>query len=105
LYAGATSVVSTLWAIDNEDGIQFSRLFYANVEKAEELKNSEGSRVRDLAKVLQETLLELRKEEAASSGRRTPYHWGAFTLNGFWQMPEAFVKWDPTASLESMRIE
>ena len=105
LYAGATSVVSTLWAIDNMDGILFGRLFYANLEKAKELKNSEGSRVRDLAKVLQETLLELGKEEAASSGRRTPYHWGAFTLNGFWQMPAAFVKWDPTASLESMRIE
>ena len=92
-WAGAQAVVGTLWAIDDEDGGWFGREFYAAIGKelggshaASENEAHVGTehKIVDLAKVMQKTVVKLRKKES----KKATYHWAAFTLNGFWLLPE-----------------
>ena len=91
LYAGATSVMFALWKIDNDDGIMFSKKFFSTMEKEKNKKNSGGSFVKDIAVSMQKALLQLRNQEDGDKKMKTRYHWGAFTLNGFWQIPASFT--------------
>ena len=87
-YAGATSVISTLWKIDNEDGIAFMKAFFRALVQ---LKESCGDGMLDLSLVMQRAVSALRESDELGSGENSPYRWAAFTLNGFWEIPSAFV--------------
>ena len=87
-YAGATSVISTLWKIDNEDGVAFMEAFFRALRR---LKETCADGVLDLSLVMQKAISALRESDSLGSGERSPYRWAAFTLNGFWEIPRAFV--------------
>jgi CHAT domain-containing protein len=101
-YAGASSVVSTLWSIDDEDGAQFSKQFYAAVwEQKKRTSNTaaptavDESRTIfdctiDIARAMQTAVMKLR-QDAERKELLAPYHWAAFTLNGFWILPDRVV--------------
>jgi CHAT domain-containing protein len=101
-YAGASSVVSTLWSIDDEDGAEFSKQFYAaiweqkkrNSDTAAPAAAGEGGgifdRTVDLARAMQTAVVKLREDEERKE-RLAPYHWAAFTLSGFWILPDHVV--------------
>ena len=98
LFAGASSVVSTLWPIDDSDGAMFGAAFYeaaigtktaASTGGAKDSTASQSSMLKgtvDLARALQTAVKKLRKSNDGESN--TPYHWAAFTLNGLWFTPE-----------------
>ena len=71
LYAGATSIVGTLWPTSSRDGREFSSTFYQQVAKPS------GSIV-DLAAAYQEAVIELRAR------RSEVFHWASFVLQGLW---------------------
>lgn len=94
LYAGASSIVSTLWPVDDEDGAEFATHFYWSLlsQKAENVRNPTGGdpatglRKRlNVAKALQSAVKTLRSGLERSSA---PYYWAAFTLNGLWTVRE-----------------
>jgi hypothetical protein len=101
-YAGATSVISTLWPILDDDGADFATPFYkairAQEKRVENDKAKEGndtnrlhySRVFDLARAIQNAILDLR-EALKANDALLPYHWAAFTLNGFWLLDKGAV--------------
>ena len=91
LYAGASSILSTMWDIRMDDAHEFQEAFYeALLEQAltEDLRRRDESdtdpeRGRlDLAKVLQKTILRISVDEVGE--RKAPYHWAAFMLQGYW---------------------
>lgn len=96
-FAGAGAVVSTLWSIDDPDGEAFETEFYAALERrrarctdAEQHANGQGVRgslagMVDLAAVMREAVLALRRR--TEERLQAPYHWAAFTLNGFHFIP------------------
>lgn len=99
-FAGAGAVVSTLWSIDDTDGEAFKTEFYAALERtrAESAEAGQaGSRITDsslmgmvdLAAVMRETVRALRRRTEAQL--QTPYHWAAFTLNGFHLIPHRII--------------
>jgi len=95
-------VVSTLWSIDDEDGAQFSKQFYAAVwEQKKRTSNTaaptavDESRTIfdctiDIARAMQTAVVKLR-QDAERKELLAPYHWAAFTLNGFWILPDRVV--------------
>jgi CHAT domain-containing protein len=101
-YAGASFVVSTLWSIDDEDGAQFSKQFYAAVwEQKSRTSNTTASAAVDesrtifectidIARAMQTAVVKLR-QDAGRKELLAPYHWAAFTLNGFWILPDRVV--------------
>jgi hypothetical protein len=100
--AGATTVVGSLWPIENDDGLEFSKLFYqASFLRASDQKPgaSEGetapvtSRMRflDLAKAMQHAVLSMRAcddewcmEEEKQDMPRDLSRWASFVLQGSW---------------------
>lgn len=71
LYAGAGSVLSALWPVDDEATSEFMAFFYAGLLKqhltlAASLRNAQASM-------------------RANPRRRDPYYWAAFTLQGDWR--------------------
>jgi len=91
-YAGATSVIGTLWEINNEDGMLFSETFYEILlaEKAKSIKT--GATTLNVAVVLRKTMLHIMKQGGPESEKVMPYHWASFTLFGFWEIPLAFLQ-------------
>lgn len=85
LYAGATSVVGTLWPIRSADGRDFSKEFYDHVHSQSrrvginEETNSATSFV-DLAQSLQKAVVRIRERP----GLGDPFNWAAFVLYGAW---------------------
>lgn len=83
-YAGASSVLSTLWKIDTEDGLEFSKLFYGEFWREEDGLGKgddgegKGARVVNLAIAMQKAVLGLRRRN------KIPYHWAGFVLHGMW---------------------
>ncbi|HEX6100186.1 MAG TPA: CHAT domain-containing protein [Thermoanaerobaculia bacterium] len=71
LYAGAASVLATLWKVHQRSAAHLMRLFYD--------ARSAGPSA-DKARILQASVLELR-----DSGFSTPYHWAPFVLHGAWR--------------------
>jgi CHAT domain-containing protein len=65
LYAGAGSVVATLWRIDDAATSTLARAFYSDVS---------GPSAEALARAQRAFL--------ASGGRRGPYYWAAFEMHG-----------------------
>ena len=91
LYAGAGSILSTLWEIRMEDALEFQEAFYDEflVQLSEESRQraSEGGvdaeQFVDLAKALQKAMVKASKYEDGT--RKAPYHWAAFMLQGDWK--------------------
>jgi hypothetical protein len=73
LYAGASSVLGTIWPIASRCGREFSRLFYTEMRAC-----SRESTV-DLAVALQQTVVKIIKSEYEKS---SPYYWASFVLHG-----------------------
>jgi CHAT domain-containing protein len=73
LYSGASSVVSALWRIDDEDASLFADVFYEEF--------GAGGDPIDLARAAQKATLSI-----LDSGRRDIYHWGSFVITGWWMI-------------------
>ena len=82
-YAGASSIASTLWSIDNADGAAFAEAFYDEVLAVGDGGNEGEGGVVDLARAMQRAVLSVSVD--AEGNRRAPYHWAAFTLHGAWR--------------------
>lgn len=80
LVAGASSVLGTLWPITDEDGREFSVLFYQKL-----LERQTSSSVINLAETLRFAALRLRSR----SQNNKPFNWASFILHGawFWERP------------------
>ncbi|MCJ1383658.1 hypothetical protein MMC17_006772 [Xylographa soralifera] len=80
-YAGASSVVTSLWNIHRIDGVEFSKAFYVNV--MDQLRFPKpGNCFIDLAWAMQVAVLATRVD---GNGRvRALYHWAGLVLNGAW---------------------
>jgi CHAT domain-containing protein len=88
-YAGASSIISTLWKIMNADGSEFSEAFYgalAEQEPETEVVDGRNIKVLNLAKDMQRAVLKVWKNEDGTLS--APYHWAGFTLHGFWTFPK-----------------
>jgi CHAT domain-containing protein len=70
VYAGARSVLASLWKIDDEASAEFMKIFYRKIL-------AEGLRP---AVALRTAQTELQKEKRWQA----PYHWAAFVLQGEW---------------------
>lgn len=94
--SGVTSVIGTLWPLDNADAVKFSRDFYGNFLQDRELKNNN---LVNLAAGVRTAVVEMRacqrekcKERRDLKGRlkchlnerNAPYHWAQFVLWGSW---------------------
>ncbi|KAH8901128.1 hypothetical protein GQ53DRAFT_814608 [Thozetella sp. PMI_491] len=110
LAAGATSVVGTLWPLDNNDAVKFSQEFYKTAFEAattdprddgggacsSQLARSEpGDLLVDIARATQHAINSVRacdrercqRKNLAARLRchpRAPYHWASFSLWGSW---------------------
>jgi hypothetical protein len=112
LCSGANSVVGTMWPVDPRTGVAFAEGFYkrltrlftpeeANISgvrkgvpdgeageegegRSEEAHRKRRRRLVDLAVVLQETVVELKRSRRVGFDTANVVDWGAFTLNGAW---------------------
>jgi len=105
LCSGANSVVGSMWPVEPRVGVAFAEGFYKRLTSllsspregdcsAERDGDGEGghgdgrrTRVRrmvDLAVVLQETVVELKRSRRVGFDTANVVDWGAFTLNGAW---------------------
>jgi hypothetical protein len=111
LCSGANSVVGTMWPVDPRAGVAFAEGFYRRLTRlfiplpgeddtrGEGEKDAEGNgasgeadrkrmrrmrRMVDLAVVLQETVVELKRSRRVGFDTASVVDWGAFTLNGAW---------------------
>ncbi|KAK5118452.1 hypothetical protein LTR62_002966 [Meristemomyces frigidus] len=84
-YAGASSVISTLWNIHRDDGAGFAQAFYYNL--LEDLHNASGPGgiFADMARAMQGAILYLMRDK--SGVIQSPYHWAGFIFNGAWLFP------------------
>lgn len=73
LYAGANSIVATLWRVYSDSAAKLMRGFYSRLSAKET--------VTDKAQCLRQAMLELR----ATPGFETPYHWAPYVLHGNWE--------------------
>jgi CHAT domain-containing protein len=80
LVAGASSVLGTLWPIADDDGRDFSVLFYQKL-----LERRTDSLVANLAEALRFAALSLRGRPQSNR----PFNWASFVLHGawFWERP------------------
>jgi CHAT domain-containing protein len=78
LLGGASSVVGALWPIQSSTGRLFTRIFYNYF--LNHLDRTERGPIVNLAKALQHSMLEVKRDPSTS----TPYHWAAFLLYGTW---------------------
>jgi CHAT domain-containing protein len=92
LYAGATSVIGTLWKVAGEDGALFTKEFYALLRQqipGGNIWEGEPTLI-DLAVILQEAVRKIRNtpktETRTEKGKAAPYHWAAYVLHGAWLM-------------------
>ena len=84
LYAGATSIIGTLWRTASVDGLKFTEIFYQHISERDD--GITNDRLIDLAVAVQHTILAMRRETEFDE----PYHW----LHGAWKVssftPETF---------------
>jgi len=71
MYAGASRVIASLWKVDDEATGELMKIFYRNLFQTEMTP----------ARALGAAQIELQKQERW----RSPYYWGAFTLQGDWR--------------------
>jgi CHAT domain-containing protein len=90
-YAGASSVVSTLWPIRDADGAKFSQAFYASLgcqmEKMESVHEQSSAGLQrqtlDLAKAIQKAVAVMMTDDEGAE--QAAYHWAGYVLNGVWR--------------------
>ena len=94
LYAGAGSILTALWEIRMEDAHLFQEAFFEEVstqlgrrsdddggsQRGE--SENEGEKCLDLALALQKAVVRVCRD--VDGGRKAPYHWAAFMLQGYW---------------------
>ena len=81
LYAGASTVLATLWPInDTLSGEPFSRSFYEEFVVLANNMQNEKPVVVDLARALQKAALGIRSHDAT----KAPYYWAGYVLHGKW---------------------
>jgi CHAT domain-containing protein len=73
LYAGASSVLVTLWSVDAVAALELMGDFYSR------LRGKDGTKTTTEAVALREAMLEMRKK------REHPYYWAPFILVGDWR--------------------
>lgn len=73
LYAGANSVLATLWRVHQASAALTMRLFYEQL--------TDRNTLLDKALFLREAMLTVR----STSGFDAPYHWAPFVLHGSWR--------------------
>ena len=69
LAAGARSVIASLWRVTDEDANRFFTEFYPRLKEG-----------KPKAIAIQETMIQIMEHP----GRSQFYHWGAFSLHGYW---------------------
>lgn len=109
-YAGATSIISASWSIDDDDAAEYSEAFFAALDEERDTAKlmddpqvgvAEGtskvsSDMVNLAVVNQQAMLKLMQDYKPSRGSgsisyKAPYHWAAFTLNGSFLYPRSLL--------------
>jgi CHAT domain-containing protein len=78
---GATSVIATLWNIEDSNGADFTKEFYKSLMvEADNLKNNEGgTSLVNMAKAFQAAIIAI-----AEDSDLPPYYWAGFVLHGWW---------------------
>jgi CHAT domain-containing protein len=71
MYAGAQRVIASLWKVDDEATGELMKIFYRNLLKQD----------MPPSRALHEAQLELQKQ----ARWRSPYYWGAFSVQGDWR--------------------
>jgi len=83
LYAGATSVLGTLWPVDSRKARIFSELFYKEIARQLETKGDASKpRIVDLAHAVRTTIR--RMMDRGREETRQPIHWASYVLYGSW---------------------
>lgn len=83
LFAGATSVLGTLWPVESRTARIFSEEFYCQLsQQLEAQKPRMQHRVLDLAAALRTTMRRLMDQE--SNLTHQPIHWAPYVLYGSW---------------------
>ncbi|EXJ76623.1 uncharacterized protein A1O5_01131 [Cladophialophora psammophila CBS 110553] len=82
LYAGATSVIGTLWPVESAAARRFSELFYSNLRTQIEAKPRVKVMVLNLAQALRITICEMMRKD--NSETKAPVHWAPYVLHGCW---------------------
>ena len=90
LYAGAGSILTSLWEIRMEDADAFQEAFYEEMAgqmgeggQGRESDGGEEGEFLDLARALQRAVVRISVD--GDGRRRAPYHWAAFMLQGDWK--------------------
>jgi CHAT domain-containing protein len=78
LYAGTSTIVSTLWPVDSADGRRFASVFFKNL-RSQLNKDASLSPV-NLAVAFREAIKRIRKVK----DKHLLYHWAGFVMHGAW---------------------
>lgn len=79
LYAGATSVIGTLWPVESQAARKFSECFYEHLNGQSKVS---GTRILDIAQALRSAVCEMMRMENQST--KAAVHWAAYVLHGCW---------------------
>ncbi len=77
-YAGASSVISTLWSVEDESTAEFIRLFYSGMTKSESVSEALRSAKRGFIEGKEGINIRNRAKQAG----KHPFYWGAFICSG-----------------------
>lgn len=83
LYAGATSVLGSLWPIPSWVGRSFTEKFYSSLKEQQDRRentdsSAENDAILNIAAAVRDAVLEIRR----SPGTKQPYFWAPFVLHG-----------------------
>ena len=98
-------MISSLWNLWEPTGIRFSKLFYENLKREQEkfFVEQDAKKPReewtkfekfpyvDMARAMQKTIVEIRRDERTGEVL-TPYHWAGLVLSGNWAMPKVWME-------------
>jgi CHAT domain-containing protein len=76
LMAGARTVISTLWQIDDSSSLFLMKRFYAHMSKSESAASALTAAKRDMLQTF--------------GPKALPYQWAAFTIEGAGGLPTSF---------------
>lgn len=83
LYAGATSVLGSLWPIPSWVGRSFTEKFYSSLKEQQDRRentdsSAENDAILNVAAAVRDAVQEIRR----SPGTKQPYFWAPFVLHG-----------------------